>query len=281
MSADPVDAAARAMIEANRVNWDERTPIHVASAFYGLDGSRAAADWFAPFEWHDMGSVEGLDVVHLQCHLGTETIEFARRGARVSGLDISAASVAAATSVAASAGVTVSYVESDVYSAVDSLGAQRFDLVYTGKGSVVYLPDLSAWASQVRGILRPGGRLYLVEFHPLLNALGVSPGSAEDLVLRNDYLGGRGPIKRDATRTYTDGPPLQHATVAYEWMHGIGDVVTALVSAGLRVDLVRESSELPWPRWKSMQRTESGWFTLPDIEPRIPLLYTIAATNPA
>jgi SAM-dependent methyltransferase len=270
-----LDPETREMISANRANWDARTPIHRASKFYS---TRSAAEWFAPFEWDDMGSVEGLDVVHLQCHLGTETIEFARRGARVSGLDFSAASVAAARSVAAEAGVSVSYVESDVYSAVSSLGASRFDLVYTGKGSVVYLPDLAGWAAQVRGILRPGGRFYLVEFHPLLNALGVAPGSAEDLTLRHDYLGGRGPVERDATRTYTDGPALSSATVAYEWMHGVGDVVSALAGAGLRVDLVRETSELPWPRWSSMTRTESGWFVLPDSEPRIPLLYAIRAS---
>jgi SAM-dependent methyltransferase len=270
-----MDADVRAMIEVNRANWDARTPIHVASKFYG---TRSAAEWFAPFEWDDMGSVDGQDVVHLQCHLGTETVEFARRGARVSGLDFSPASVAAASRIAIDAGVPVDYIESDVYNAVESLGAQRFDLVYTGKGSVVYLPDLVGWAEQVRGILRPGGRLYLVEFHPLLNALGVAPGSAEDLVVRNDYLGGRGAVKRDATRTYTDGPALSSATVAYEWMHGVGEVVSALATVGLRIDVVRETSELPWPRWASMTRTESGWFVLPDSEPRIPLLYAIRAS---
>lgn len=275
-----LDAETRQMIEANQANWDERTPIHVASRFYGLDGSRAGADWFAPFEWEDMGEVAGLDVVHLQCHLGTETLEFARRGATAVGLDFSAASVDAARDLAAQAGLDVSYVRSDVYSAVDMLGGQRFDLAYTGKGSVVYLPDLRAWAEQVRGILRPGGRFYLVEFHPLLNALGVAPGSAEDLTLRFDYLPGRGPVKRDATRTYTDGPELRHATVAYEWMHGVGEVVTALVAAGLQVELVRELPELPWPRWPSMRRVESGWFALPESEPRIPLLYAIRAFNP-
>ena len=273
-----MDLPTRQLIEANRANWDARTPIHVASKFYG---AREAAEWFAPFEWTDMGPLAGLDVVHLQCHLGTETIEFARRGARACGLDFSPVSVAAARSVAVAAGVAVDYVESDVYDAVESLGAARFDLVYTGKGSVVYLPDLVAWAEQVRGILKPGGRFYLVEFHPLLNALGVAPGSADDLVIRNDYLGGRGPVKRDGTHTYTDGPALQEATVAYEWMHGVGEVVSALATAGLRVDLVRETSELPWPRWSSMRRTESGWFVLPDDQPRIPLLYAIRAVNPA
>ena len=268
-----MDADALRMIEANRRNWDERTPIHLASKFYG---SRSAAEWFAPFEWDDMGDVAGLDVVHLQCHLGTETVEFARRGARAVGLDFSAASVAAARTLAPE----VAFVESDVYSAVESLGAQRFDLVYTGKGSVVYLPDLAEWARQVRGILKPGGRFYLVEFHPLLNALGVAPGSAEDFTIRNDYLAGRGPVERDATRTYTDGPALQEATVAYEWMHGVGEVITALAGAGLHVDLVRETSELPWPRWSAMRQTESGWFVLPDDQPRIPLLYTIRAVNP-
>ncbi len=163
------------MMQANQANWDARTPVHLASRFYGVDEEPDPSRWFAPWEWDDLGELAGRDVLHLQCHLGTDTMAFAQRGARTVGLDFSAASVEAATGIAARAGVDVTYVRADVYDAVEALGGRRFDVVYTGKGALCYLPDLDRWAGTVAGLLRPGGRLYLTEFHPLLNALGPKP----------------------------------------------------------------------------------------------------------
>lgn len=274
----------RSMIEANRANWDARVPVHAASAFYGLDGSRDAAYWFADYEWTDLGDLAGRDLLHAQCHLGTETVELARRGARVTGLDISPASIQVAKQVAANAGVTADFVAADVHDAVDVLGRQRFDVVYTGKGALCYVPDLERWARIVHDLLRPGGRVYVVEFHPLLISLGTAPRPDEDgerLSLRADYLAGRGARRRDSDRTYTDGPALRTATVSYEWAHGIGDLVTALLGAGFRIDRLREADEIPWQRWPTMVRTERDWWRLPDKAPRIPLLYALLATRTA
>ncbi|WP_207892021.1 class I SAM-dependent methyltransferase [Streptacidiphilus pinicola] len=274
------------MIDANQRNWDARTPVHTASAFYGLDGSRAPDDWFAPFEWEDLGELRGRSVVHLQCHLGTETQAFAGRGAApVVGLDLSGASVAEARKLAAGAGLDAEFVQADVYDAVAALGGRRFDVVYTGKGALCYLPDLACWATVVRDLLAPGGLLYIVEFHPLLNSLGPVPAPDEtegELRLRNDYLGGRGPDRHESGRTYTDGPPLDRDTVSYEWRHGLGAVVTALVGAGLTVETLRETDLLPWPRFAAMERDpRSGWWRLPDDQPRLPLMFALRATRPA
>lgn len=265
------------LMRANQANWDARTPVHLASRFYGLDQDLDPARWFAPFEWADLGDLTGRDVLHLQCHLGTETIALARRGARAVGLDFSAASVAAARDLAAKAGADIDYVRANVYDAVAALGRERFGVVYTGKGALCYLPDLPRWAGVVAELLRPGGQLYLVEFHPLLNCLGPkpAPGEGPELLLRHDYLGGGGPVHRDATHTYTDGPAVEGATDSFEWMHGIGEVVTALTQAGLTIERLHESDELPWQRWPQMVPTASGWWRL--TEPRIPLLYGLLA----
>lgn len=271
------------MMLANQANWDQRTPIHLASSFYGVDGSREPDSWFAEYEWRDLGELQGVDLVHLQCHLGVETIALARRGARAVGVDISGESVVHARTVAERHDVDIEYVRANVYDAVDALDGRTFDLIYTGKGALCYLPDLAAWGDVVARLLRPGGFLYLVEFHPLLYSLGVVPPAdgSEELLLRNDYLGGRGVEKRDATYTYTDGPALTEARVAYEWRHGVGDVVSALVGAGLRVEVLREEATLPWPRWSGMVREPDGWFRLPDSMPRVPLLYALGARKPA
>lgn len=268
------DRATADQMKANARNWDARTPVHVASEFYtSKDGSY----WFAPCEWDDLGPLDGRDVVHLQSHLGTETVEFARRGARAVGLDFSAESVRAAREIAA--GTDVEYVQANVYDAVTALN-RKFDIVYTGKGALCYLPDMPRWARVIADLLRPGGFVYIVEFHPLLNSLGTLPNSGPELVLANDYLAGRGVEERDATWTYTDGPALTGDAVSYEWRHGIGETVTSLVGAGLRIDLLREIEELPWRRFDDMVATEYGWWRLPDSRPRIPLLFAVKASLP-
>jgi len=275
------DEATRARMAAIEANWDERTPIHLASRFYDVAG-RAAEDWFAAYEWADLDDLSGKDVLHLQCHLGTETIAFARRGARtVTGLDLSGAAVDAARRIAADAGVAVEYVRANVYDAAEALGGRRFDVVYTGKGALCYLPDLAQWAGVVAGLLRPGGLAYVVEFHPVLRSLGLvdhEPG--ETLTLRNDMLGGRGAVEIDGTHTYTDGPALTAATTSFEWEHGLGEVVTTLSRAGLTVRSLTESDELPWPRWPHMEITERGWWRLPGRAPQVPLFYALLAQKP-
>lgn len=276
-----LDTDTQLKLVANQRNWDARAPIHVRSKFYGI-GNRDPMSWFAPFEWRDLGRLEGRRVLHLQCHLGTETMAFALKGARSTGLDFSIVSLQEAQRAARAAALSIEYVHADVYDAVETLGAESFDIVYTGKGALCYLPDLRTWAQTIALLLKPGGFLYLVEFHPLLNALGPTqtPGLSDDLVIRHDYLGGRGAIERDSGHTYTDGPALPSDTVHYEWPHDLGEVVSAVAQAGFTIETLTETCLLPWLRWPSMVRTDSGWWAMPASEPRFPALYGLKATKP-
>jgi SAM-dependent methyltransferase len=270
-----LDADVRRMVAANEADWDARAALHAASEFY----DRPAEFWFADYEWEDLGPLEGRDVVHLQCHLGTETIAFARRGARTVGLDLSARSLEEARRIAAEADAKVEYVHANVYDAAKALQGRQFDVVYTGKGALCYLPELRSWAEVVRQLLKPGGSLYIVEFHPLLNALGPVglPGDTGDLIIRKDYLEGRGSIAHDSTVTYT-GDQVPGRQRSYEWMHGLGELITTLTTSGFQITSLRESEVLQWPRWPSMQETPEGWYRLPDDAPRIPLLFALKAT---
>lgn len=277
------DRTTTEMMKANERNWDSRTPVHVASDFYGLDRGWDPFYWFAPFEWDDLGDLREQDVLHLQCHLGAETVAFPRKGAaRTVGLDISDESVQQARRVAAETGDQVEYVHANVYDAVSAVGDSRFDVVYTGKGALCYLPDLARWAETVAELLRPGGQLYVVEFHPLLQAFGPEPGTDDgnQPTVYGDYLEGRGAIKRDGTYTYTDGPAVSGATTVYEWRHGLADVINAVLGSGLQLTALRETELLPWPRWSVMEPTDNGWFSLPSEAPRLPLLFALRATKP-
>lgn len=276
----PFDTDTQRRIALNQANWDARAPIHVRSEFYAL-GKRDPLSWIIPFEWDDLGPLEGRDLVHLQCHLGVETMALAKRGARAVGLDFSARSVEYANIAARNENLEIDYVQADVYDAVEALGGECCDIVYTGKGSLCYLPDLNRWADAVAGLLRPGGFVYVVEFHPLLNAFGTvaRPGEPEDLTVRNDYLEGRGPIERDSSHTYTDGPALEGDTLHYEWPHGLGEVVTALAQAGLVIDNLTETDVHPMRRWPWMVRTDYGWWRQEGDQPRVPTLYALRASK--
>ena len=156
-------AAGRA---ANLARWDEAAPLHAASELCDLVGFRSGRDDIRPFELIELEGVEALDLVHLQCHLGRDTLSWDRHGARVVGLDFSPAAIEVATQLAVDCEIDAEFVCADVYDARDALAGRCFDIVYTGIGALGWLPDIDEWALVVDGLLRPGGILYLVEIHP-------------------------------------------------------------------------------------------------------------------
>lgn len=265
-------------LAANRANWDARVPKHVTSAFYDLDGIVAGTDPLAGFEWSELGELSDRDVLHLQCHIGTDTVSLARAGARTSGLDFSGSSIRAADELARRCGLDIEFVESDVYDAVEAFGRDRFDVIYTGKGSLNWLPDLDSWARQVTELLRPGGFLCLVEFHPVLGAAAdEQPNTSAGLWLDYSYYGNE-LIHDECGQTYTgDAIEGQHET--FEWVHGLGEVINAGIGAGLRVETLSEHDSIPWNPWNAMSG-QCGWWRLPEGAPRLPLVYTLRARLP-
>lgn len=164
----------RESFEINRANWDERALAHARSADYHVERFVEDPDYISEVVAFDrplLGSVAGQRGVHLQCHIGTDTVSLARLGTRMTGLDFSGASLAEARRLAARTGADVEFVESEVYGALDVLDGGGFDLVYTGIGALIWLPDIDRWAAVVAALLRPGGRLFVREGHPMMNTL--------------------------------------------------------------------------------------------------------------
>ena len=155
----------------NRASWDERAPAHAASPDYAVEEFATDPAYLSAvvrFDLPLLGDIAGLRGVHLQCHIGTDTISLARLGASMTGLDFSPAAVEQARSLAERTGDDARFVEADVYDAVGVLGAAAFDLVFTGIGALCWLPSVRRWADVVAGLLRPGGRLFIREGHPML-----------------------------------------------------------------------------------------------------------------
>jgi len=272
--ADGGDATAADWRALNRANWDDRVPIHLASQFYDLAGFRETRDSLRRFEPAEVGDVRGKDLVHLQCHVGLDTLSWAGRGARVSGLDFSAPAIAAARGLAAELGVSASFVTSDVYDAPAAFGGQRFDIVYTGIGALCWLPDIPRWARVVADLLRPGGFLYLVEGHPFAGVLDDQTGS----VVSRDYFD-NAPRLEIFAYTYTDGDTeLAHAAQV-EFSHAMGEILTAIAQAGLRLEFLHEHDFELFARFESLHRQPDGTWRFPPGRPRVPMLYSLRASR--
>lgn len=264
--------------EANREWWDTVTPAHLEGGFYDVPGFLAGRDPLRPFEVEELGPVDGLDLVHLQCHFGLDTLSWARRGARVVGLDFSAPAIDAARSLAAEAGLSdrAEFVRADVFDAAAALGGRDFDVVYTGLGALVWIGDLDRWADVACGLVRPGGVLYLAEFHPITDAMG-----DDDTVFERGYFDhGRAPLSCAGDVDYGSDAPLAAPATTYEWIHPVSEVLGALLGRGLVLELFSEHDHTLFRRWPFLEEV-GGVFRLPEGRPSIPLMYSLRARRPA
>jgi SAM-dependent methyltransferase len=266
----------------NRANWDERAPAHAASSGYNVaafaDDPAHLSD-VVRFDLPLLGDIRGLRGVHLQCHIGTDTVSLARLGATMTGLDFSPASLAEARRIAALAGAPVEYVESDVYSAPGKLERGGFDLVYTGIGALCWLPDIRRWAQVVASLLRPGGRLFIREGHPVLWALDEVRRDGL-LALELPYFEQIEPLVWNEGGTYVETDAEFKHNTTHEWNHGLGEIVTALVEAGMTMTGLTEHDSVPWEALPGqMRQLDNGEWQVTDRPHRLPHSYTLRAVR--
>ncbi len=264
----------------NKANWDERAPAHAASPGYAvqrfLDDPQFLSD-VVSFDLPLLGDISGLRGVHLQCHIGTDTISLARLGARMTGLDFSGVAVAEARRLAERVGAEVDFVESDLYDAVSVLGAEQFDLVFTGIGALGWLPSIERWAQTVAGLLKPGGRLFIREGHPMLWTIDET--QTDSLTPAYSYFETEEPMVWNADGTYVETDLEFVHTTTHEWNHGLGEIVTAVLGAGMDLTELVEHTSVPWEALPGqMVRTGDGkeWM-LAEKPERMPLTYTLQA----
>ena len=274
--------------EANLARWDESVSIHAASDGYDLAGFLRGEKTLYPLETDEVGDVRGKALLHLQCHFGMDTLNWARLGARVTGLDFSGAAIDRARQLAVQIGINdATFVRANVYDAADVVHDQ-FDVVYTGIGALCWLPDIRRWARVVAKLLKPGGFLYVYEGHPMLWAMD-SEREDHELGVKFPYFENERPNSWVEDTTYVDGPPLTNQQ-SFDWNHGLGEIVTALIDAGLRIDFLHEHREVVWQALPWMIRTDgdsnakgyvrrTAWQLPAEQRDRCPLMYSLKATK--
>lgn len=263
----------------NLANWESRVPIHTGEQGYDLQrflDDPAALSSVVELDRLHLGDLTGQRVVHVQCHIGTDTLSLARLGGEVTGVDFSPAALAAARELSERAGPAVRYVEA-VFDEIPTRLAETFDLVYTGVGAINWLPSIRRWANVIGGLLAPGGRVFLREGHPMLDTLD---DERDDrlLVVEYPYFETDQPMCWESAHSYTGGDSEVAQPVTFEWNHGIAEVVQALLDEGLRLTRLEEHRELAWPFFEWMECTDRG-YVLPDRPERLPLMYSLEAVK--
>lgn len=276
-------STSESWFEDNRANWDDRAALHVASG-YGIDELIADPSRITPEVGQDrerLGDLAGLDVLHLQCHLGTDTVSLSRLGPRrVVGVDLSPASLRIARDLAARTDAEIDYVESNVYDAREAVEGD-FDLVYTSIGVLCWLPDVAGWARVVASMLRPGGRFLIRDDHPMFMAIGedVSDG----LRLEQPYFERPEPMTWDEPGSYVEtpegAPEFRHGR-NHQWHHSIGEILTAVLGAGLVLDSFEETPFSAWTPWPELMVRDGDRYRLRQDPDRVAMQYVLTAHRP-
>ena len=261
--------------DVNRKRWNELVDIHAKSGEYRLDEVLAGGSSLHSLELEALGDVSGKSLLHLQCHFGLDTLSWARLGARVTGVDFSETAVELAKSVAERTKLEAEFVRCNIYDLPDHLDGV-FDVVYTSYGVLPWLHDLEGWARIVSRYLRPGGTFFIAEFHPLIWVFDDEHPS--DLRVRYGYWRREEPEYYEGDGSYADPDAKLENRGSYEWAYPLGDVVNALVGAGL---VILELKEYPYSvdntQLSFMERGEDGYSRLPS-DP-LPLMFSLRATK--
>ncbi|MFH8369241.1 class I SAM-dependent methyltransferase [Streptomyces sp. NPDC018031] len=240
---------------------------------------RRGEDGLHDFERAEVGDVTGRTLLHLQCHTGVGTLSWVRHGAaQVVGLDVSEPAVEAARDLAADLGLgpdRASFVAADVHDAAEAVPDSRYDIVYMGAGGLGRLPDLRRWAETAAHLVAPGGFLYLAEFHPVTDVLDDESGAR----IVHDYFS-REPWVDESPGPDTDLDAVTAGSRDHRWQHPLGDVVSAVAGAGLRVEFLHEHDVTLFQRFACLWHGGDGYYRLPPDRPRVPLMYSLKATRP-
>ncbi|MCZ8514962.1 class I SAM-dependent methyltransferase [Paenibacillus filicis] len=261
--------------DMNRLNWNDRTAVHAKSKFYNIDAFMAGENSQSGLEEAELGDVAGRTMLHLQCHFGKDSLSWARLGAHVTGVDFSEEAIALAQSLNEKLGHDARFLCSDIYDAKEALQGEQFDIVYTSYGVLCWLPDLTRWAELISSSLKLGGIFYMAELHPVTFIY-----EAVDNHLKISYPYFDNEVRSyESTTTYTgDEDKLEHP-VTYQWQHTLGEIISALVGAGLTLEFLHEFPFTVYNMFPGlMVQDDQGRWRMKEND-HLPLLFSVKATK--
>ncbi len=229
--------------------WDEKTPVHLKSEFYDLQGFLSGKTSLMQPELEDLPAsfVNGKSMLHLQCHFGQDSLSFARMGAKVTGIDLSGNAIAAAKELNKQLALDATFVKSNLYDLPENLEGQ-FDIVFTSYGTITWLPDLVKWAKIINHFLKPGGTFYIVETHPLLYLFDY-----DNHTISYNYFNSGKPYSEEVEGTYAD-PDSDLKATEHFWCHSLHEVIQPLLQEGLQLVDFKEYDYSPYDCFPNMEK---------------------------
>ncbi|MCX6701597.1 MAG: class I SAM-dependent methyltransferase [Candidatus Zambryskibacteria bacterium] len=262
------------MKKENSINnkwWEERATIHEKSEYYNIAGLINGDIRLRNFEIEEMGDVKNKKLLHLQCHMGTETLSWARLGAKVTGIDFSLNAIKVAKRISKQAGVDVNYIHSNVYDSLKHFKKDSFDIVYVSVGSLHWLNDINKWANVVYNLLKPGGILYIYEFHPVSSVLS----KTEPLFERNYFSTNN--VLWDEEGSYTDSKVKTKNNKHIIWDRPLCEIINAILNVGLNLEIFKERHGQEGKQFSYLVKNKSGLWVVPKGVGTFPSTFTLRA----
>ena len=257
---------------ANRENWNERVEHHVGTKYYDVQRFLSGRCTLGPVELKALGDVAGMRILHLQCHFGLDSLSLSRMGGIVTGVDFSDTAIQKAREIAEVAGLSAEFHCANVYSVCDILDCGSFDLVFASYGVFCWIPDLFRWFSAASAMLKPHGRVFIVDGHPMLDMLSYDAAS-DTLSFNGRYFHEKTPELCTVEESYTgDGGRLVNSTT-YQWSHHMGEYATAAGSAGLTIRILEEFPYCYFRKYPCMVQRSGGYLEIPDRD--WPLMFSM------
>ncbi len=255
--------------EINRRGWNKRTDAHFNHPDYKVTCFLDGESTLHPLEVKEVGNVQGKSLLHLQCHFGLDTLSWARLGAVVTGVDISDRSIERADELRAKTGmVNPRFIRSDLFDLPDLLD-EEFDIVFTSYGVLWWISDIYRWAEIVAGYVKKGGIFYIADGHPTANMLG-----ADKNIFEPYFHMVEGPEIYCSEPDYCDHSCIVEEECGWRWT--MGEIVTAIIRSGLRIEFLHEFPFGFDQRWPTLV-TDGVWWYYPDGKRDVPLVFSLKA----
>lgn len=261
-------------MDRNRQAWNGWTDLHEESEEYDVASFKKGDCRLHSIEREELTDVSGKSLLHLQCHFGLDTLSWAQRGARVTGVDFSENSIVLAKRIREKTGIAGEFICSNIYD-LPSVLDEKFDIVFSSYGVLTWLPDIDRWGKVVSHFLKPGGTFFIAEFHPFACVFDDKAGVVEPRI-GYPYFHQDDPLRFENTGSYA-APDADYASVTHEWSHSIGDIINALIKAGLTIQHLHEFPYCASKMNDGQEQGEDGWWRMKTHKESIPLSFSIKA----
>lgn len=270
----------QSFFDANKASWNKRTAVHKDSSFYDLESFKKGKSSLNEIELKALGDVKGKSLLHLQCHFGMDTLSWARKGAKVTGVDLSDEAIRLAKEINNELKLDAAFICSNIYelkvvetatfSGEKSKG--EFDIIFTSYGTIGWLPDLDSWANIIYFFLKPGGVFYMVDFHPVLWMMD------EDFQkIKYDYFN-TAVIAEENTGTYTDrNAPIK--SIEYTWNHSFTEIFSALLKNEMAIIEFCEFPYSPYNCFNNLEQGKDKMWRIKNMDEKMPVIYSIKAVK--